>query len=89
MSLVDDFVGGVVDGALKEILRKRTRTRRTRRKSTGTTDTILREIEKILSPAKKKKSRKRTTKARSKTTRRKTRARTVKRRTTTRSRGRR
>lgn len=89
MSVVEDFVGGVVDGALKEILRKRKRTRRTRRKSAGTADVIIRELEKFLAPAKKQKSRKRTTKARSTSTRRKTKARTAKRRTATRSRGRR
>ena len=89
MSVVEDFVGGVVDGALKEILRKRKRTRRTRRKSTGTAEIIIRELEKVLSPAKKKRSRKRTTKARSTSTRRKTKARTAKRRTATRNRSRR
>lgn len=89
MSVVDDFVGGLVDGALKEILRKPKRTRRTRRRNAGAAETIIRELEKVLSPARKQKSRKRTTKARSTSTRRKTKARTAKRRTAKRSRGRR
>ncbi len=73
MSLVDDLVKGVVDGALKEILKKTTGrttlTRRRRRKSTGSTAT-LRQIEKLLKPAKKQTSRKRTVRTRAKTRRR-------------------
>ncbi len=73
MSLVDDVVKGVVDGVLKEILKKTTGrttlTRRRRRKSTGSTAT-LRQIEKLLKPAKKQTSRKRTVRTRAKTRRR-------------------
>ncbi|MFZ1680231.1 MAG: hypothetical protein WAT70_04365 [Rhizobiaceae bacterium] len=73
MSLVDDLVKGVVDGALKEILKKTTGrstlTRRRRRKATGSTAT-LRQIEKLLKPAKRQTSRKRTVRTRAKTKRR-------------------
>lgn len=73
MSVVDDVVKGVVDGVLKEILKKTTGrstlTRRRRRKATGSTAT-LRQIEKLLRPAKKQTSRKRTNRTRSKVKRR-------------------
>lgn len=73
MSGIGDFFKGVAEDALKDILNKATRkvTRRTRRRArpSGSTAT-LRQIEKLLNPAKKQTSRKRTTKARSKVKRR-------------------
>jgi hypothetical protein len=73
MNGIGDFFKGVAEDALKDILNKASRkvTRRTRRRSrpTGSTAT-LRQIEKLLNPAKKQTSRKRTTKARSKVKRR-------------------
>ncbi|MFZ1772909.1 MAG: hypothetical protein WAT78_03000 [Rhizobiaceae bacterium] len=72
MSVLDDLVKGVVDGALKEILKKTTGrstlTKRRRRKATPAT--TLQKIERLLKPAKKQTSRKATSRARSKTKRR-------------------
>ncbi|MEJ6783191.1 hypothetical protein [Aminobacter sp. Piv2-1] len=73
MSLLSDLVEGVVDGALKDILRKSSSTskRTRRRKRTASSGSAtLRQIEKLLRPAKKQTSRKRTTRARSKVRRR-------------------
>ncbi len=71
MSIVGDLVQGVVDSALKEILRKTTgsskRTRRRRRATTSISTSTLRELEKLLKPARKQVSRKKTTATRSKT----------------------
>lgn len=73
MSLISDLVQGVVDGALKDILKKTTgtskRTRR-RKRTTSTSSATLRQIEKLLRPAKKQTSRKRTVRSRSKVRRR-------------------
>ncbi|MEO5324228.1 hypothetical protein PV773_12985 [Mesorhizobium sp. CC13] len=73
MSLLSDLVEGVVDGALRDILRKTSSTskRTRRRKRTASSGSAtLRQIEKLLRPAKKQTSRKRTTRARSKVRRR-------------------
>ena len=73
MSMVGGLVQGVVETALKEILRKATGTgRRTRRRkrTTLTASERLRRIERMLKPAKRQVSRKRTVRARSKTRRR-------------------
>ncbi|WP_395447197.1 hypothetical protein ACHMW7_19615 [Aminobacter sp. UC22_36] len=73
MSLINDLVQGVVDGVLKDILKKPTgtskRTRR-RKRATTTSSATLRQIEKLLRPAKKQTSRKRTVRSRSKVRRR-------------------
>ncbi|GAA4115373.1 hypothetical protein ACFFTN_18815 [Aminobacter aganoensis] len=73
MSFISDLVEGVVDGALKDILKKTTgtskRTRR-RKRTTSTSSATLRQIEKLLRPAKKQTSRKRTVRSRSKVRRR-------------------
>jgi hypothetical protein len=73
MSMVGDLVQGVVETALKEILRKATgtgRRARRRRRTTLTASERLRRIERMLKPAKKQVSRKRTVRSRSKTRRR-------------------
>ncbi|WP_442865957.1 hypothetical protein [Aminobacter sp. HY435] len=74
MSLISDLVQGVVDGALKDILRKTTgtskRTRRRKRAATSSSSATLRQIEKLLRPARKQTSRKRTVRSRSKVRRR-------------------
>lgn len=73
MSLISDLVQGVVDGALKDILRKTSGTsKRTRRRKRTTTSSsaTLRQIEKLLRPAKRQTSRKRTVRSRSKVRRR-------------------
>lgn len=73
MSFISDLVEGVVDGALKDILKKTTgtskRTRR-RKRTTSASSATLRQIEKLLRPAKKQTSRKRTVRSRSKVRRR-------------------
>lgn len=92
MGTMNDIFGGLVDGALKEVMRKSRTTRRTTRRkkrATGITGIIANELEKLIAPAKKQKSRRRTAKARSKTTRRKVATRTTRRRASTRSGGRR
>lgn len=77
MSVLGDIVGEVVDGVLKEILKKtRTGTKRTRRrKATLSPTERLKKIEKLLKgdtakPAKKQTSRRRTAQSRSKAKRR-------------------
>ncbi len=69
MSLLSDLVEGAIDGALKDILRKTSgtskRTRRRKRTASASSST-LRQIEKLLRPAKKQTSRKRTVRSRSK-----------------------
>lgn len=71
MSAITDLVEDVVQGALAEILRKTTGTRKRSRRRRGLTATErLRRIEKLLKPAKRQTSRKRTVRARSKTRRR-------------------
>ena len=72
MSVVGDLVEGVVESALREILRKATGTgrRARRRKRTLTASERLRRIERMLKPARKQVSRKRTVRSRSRTRRR-------------------
>src|SRR5262245_58574672 len=82
MSVVDDLVKGVVDGVLGDILKKatgtgkRARRRRTasagRRRTTTSSRTLQRieRLEKLLRPARKQVSRRKTTQTRSKTQRR-------------------
>lgn len=75
MSIISDVIGNVVDGALREILKKTNgtgkRTRRRKRAATTGSAPTLRKIEKLLKPAAKRQvSRKRTTRARSKVKRR-------------------
>ena len=72
MSVVGDLVEGVVESALREILKKATGTSRRarRRKRTLTASERLRRIERMLKPARKQVSRKRTVRSRSKTRRR-------------------
>ncbi|PWK67586.1 hypothetical protein [Aminobacter sp. AP02] len=69
MSLIGDLLQGAVDGALKDILKKPSSTsKRTRRRkrATSSSSATLRQIEKLLRPAKKQTSRKRTVRSRSK-----------------------
>jgi hypothetical protein len=72
MSVLGDLVEGVVESALREILKKATGTgrRARRRKGTPTLSERLRRIEKTAKPARKQVSRKRTVRSRSKTRRR-------------------
>jgi hypothetical protein len=72
MSIINDLVGGVVDSVLKEILKKTTGTRKRarRRKGALTATERLEKIEKLLKPARKQISRKRSVSARSKARRR-------------------
>jgi hypothetical protein len=66
MSVVGDLVESVVDSALKEILRKTTGIgRRARRRRRTTASGTLRQIEKLLRPARKQVSRRKTTQSRS------------------------
>ena len=69
MSLISDLVQGVVDGALKDILKKTSGTSkraRRRKRTASSSSATLRQIEKLLRPAKKQTSRKRTVRSRSK-----------------------
>jgi hypothetical protein len=76
MSVVGDLVQGMVESALREILRKAAGTgRRARRRTRSTTRTLtaaerLRRIEQMLKPAKRQVSRRRTMRSRSKAHRR-------------------
>jgi rRNA-processing protein FCF1 len=86
MSLVGDLVQGAVDSALKEILRKTTGTgKRARRRKRTTSQSrsrttissrTLRELEKLLRPARKQVSRRKTTGTRSQTQKRRVAAKT-------------
>lgn len=69
---ISDFVRKVAADVLEDVLRKYTGTgkRRTRRKRTVTASERLKKIEKLLKPARKQVSRKRTVRARAKTKRR-------------------
>jgi len=69
MSVVNDLVKSVVDSALQEILKK-TGVRKRRRRRTSTATRTIEQIEKLLRPAKRQTSRKRTVRTRSKTRRR-------------------
>ncbi|MCA0279427.1 MAG: hypothetical protein LCH86_25820 [Proteobacteria bacterium] len=69
MSLISDFVQGVVDSALKDILKKTSGTSkraRRRKRTASSSSSTLRQIEKLLRPARKQTSRKRTVRSRSK-----------------------
>jgi hypothetical protein len=72
MSVLGELVEGVVESALREIFKKASGTgrRARRRKRTLTASERLRRIEKMLKPARKQVSRKRTVRSRSKTRRR-------------------
>jgi hypothetical protein len=80
MSVVGDLVEGVVDSAFKEILRKMTGTgkRARRKRRTTIASGTLREIEKLLKPARKQVSRRKTTLTRSQAQRRRVVAKTRK-----------
>lgn len=69
--VISDFVKGVVSDVLNDMLKKATgTTKRTRRKRAAATPTErLRQIEKLLKPAKKQTSRKKTVRNRAKTRR--------------------
>jgi hypothetical protein len=73
VSVVGDLVQGVVESALREILKKATgtgRRARRRRRTTLTAAERLRRIERMLKPAKRQVSRRRTVRSRSKAHRR-------------------
>jgi hypothetical protein len=72
VSVIGDLIVDAVESALQEILKKSvgTRKRARRRRRAPTAAERLRKIEKLLKPAKKQTSRKRTVRARSKTRRR-------------------
>jgi hypothetical protein len=73
MSTLGDFFANVAKDTVKDLLgkasRKMTRRKRRRARPTGATAT-LRQIEKLLAPPKRQKSRRATSRARSKTRRR-------------------
>ena len=69
MSAVGDFVKGVVSDVLKDMLTKATGKRARRRKRAASPTERLRRIEKLLKPARKQTSRKRTVRSRAKTRR--------------------
>lgn len=69
MSVVNDLVKSVVDSALQEILKK-TGVRKRRRRRLSPSERITQEIERMIKPAKRQASRKKTTRARSKVRRR-------------------
>lgn len=70
MSFVGDLVKSVVNDVIRDMLRKATGKRARRRKRSLTATERLNRIEKLLKPARKQTSRKRTVRARSKTRRR-------------------
>jgi hypothetical protein len=72
MSAVGDFVKGVVSDVLNDLLKKATGKRARRRKRTLSPTERLSRIEKLLKPARKQTSRKRTVRSRAKTRRRAT-----------------
>lgn len=69
---IGDFVKGVVSDVLNDMLKKATGTtkRRRRRRRAATPTERLRQIEKLLKPAKRQTSRKKTVRTRSKAKRR-------------------
>ena len=74
MSLVGDLVQGVVESALRDILKKATgttRRARRRKRTLSATERRLDRIEKLIRPAKRQVSRRKTVRARSKAHRRK------------------
>ncbi|GLS33172.1 hypothetical protein SAMN04488498_105279 [Mesorhizobium albiziae] len=70
MSFVSDLVKSVVHDVVQDMLKKATGKRARRRKRTLTAAERLNRIEKLLKPARKQTSRKRTVSSRSKTRRR-------------------
>ena len=72
MSAVGDFVKGVVSDVLNDLLKKATGKRARRRKRALSPTERLGRIEKLLKPARKQTSRKRTVRSRAKTRRRAT-----------------
>ena len=72
MSAVGDFVKGVVSDVLNDLLKKATGKRARRRKRALSPTERLSRIEKLLKPARKQTSRKRTVRSRAKTRRRAT-----------------
>ena len=72
MSTVGDFVKGVVSDVLNDLLKKATGKRARRRKRALSPTERLSRIEKLLKPARKQTSRKRTVRSRAKTRRRAT-----------------
>ena len=66
MSVLTDIVQSVVSGAIREILGKTPAKRSRRRKRASTATERLRRIEKLIRPAKKQVSGKRTVRTRSK-----------------------
>lgn len=76
MSIVGDLMGSVVDSALKEILRKTTGGKRRRRRS-NPAGGVLGELDKLLRPASRQTSRKKTTRTRSVAQKRRVAARTA------------
>lgn len=68
---IGDFVKGVVNDVLQDMLKKATgTTKRRRRRRAATPSERLRQIEKLLKPAKRQTSRKKTVRTRSKAKRR-------------------
>lgn len=69
---IGDFVKGVVTDVLEDMLKKATTSKRRRRRktATGAANQTLRQIEKLLKPAKRQTSRKKTVRARAKPRRR-------------------
>jgi hypothetical protein len=73
MSAIGDFVKGVVTDVLQDMLRKAQaskRSRRRRRRTTLTAAERLRRLERLVKPAKRQTSRRRTVRSRSKAKRR-------------------
>jgi hypothetical protein len=77
MSIVGDLVDGVVDSALKEILRKTTSGGKRRRRRSNPSGGVLGELGKLLRPASRQTSRKKTTRTRSVAQKRRVAARTA------------
>jgi len=71
-SLLGELVQGVIDSVTREILKKPRTTRRARRRSrpAGSKTVTLRDLERLLKPAKRQTSRKRTVRTRAKVKRR-------------------
>lgn len=73
MSAIGDFVKGVLTDALQDMLRKAQASKRSRRRKRRTTLTAaerLRRLERLVKPAKRQTSRRKTTRSRSKAKRR-------------------
>jgi hypothetical protein len=73
MSAIGDFVKGVVNDVLQDMLRKASSSKRAKRRKRTTTLTAaerLRRLERMVKPAKRQTSRRKTVRARSKSKRR-------------------